>query len=70
MSDGLTEAIYQLQDAQSLKSALLQIQEALETGSMPMSFTIWNDDFVSATMSHICTLMKEKYGIKVPDSEI
>lgn len=70
MNDGLTEAIFQLQDAQSLKSALLQIQDALETGYMPKSFTIWNDDFVSTTMSHICGILKEKYGIKVPDSEI
>lgn len=58
------------QDQRSLVSALLVIQEALETGVMPKSFLIYNDESIGKTMSHIASLMKEKYNIKVPDSEI
>lgn len=58
------------QDQRSLISALLLIQETLETGEMPKSFLIYNDSFIGETMSKIACIMKEKYNIKVPDSEL
>lgn len=70
MNDGLSEAISQFQDAQGMKSALLLIQEALDTGVMPKSFLIFNDDFVSTTMNNITMLLRDKYNIQVPDSEV
>lgn len=58
------------QDQRSLVSALLVIQEALETGVMPKSFLIYNDEFIEKTMSNIARLLRDKYNVKVPDSEI
>lgn len=58
------------QDQRSLISALLVIQEALDTGVMPKSFLIYNDEFIGRTMGNIARLMRDKYDIKVPDSEI
>lgn len=58
------------QDQRSLISALLVIQEALDTGVMPKSFLIYNDEFIERTMGNIARLMRDKYDIKVPDSEI
>lgn len=64
------EAIECVQDQRSLLSALLVIQEALETGEMPKSFLMFNDSWISGTMSNIARIMRDKYRIKVPDSEI
>lgn len=58
------------QDQRSLISSLLLIQEALETGEMPKSFLIYNDSYIGEVMSRIANIMKEKYHIKVPDSEL
>lgn len=58
-----------IQDALSLKSSLLVIEEALESGIYPKTFLLYNDEFIYKAMSDIAKLMKEKYGIKVPDSE-
>lgn len=64
------ETIECVQDTQSLKGALLVIQEALETGVMPKSFILYNDTWISDTMSHIALILRDKYHVKVPASEI
>lgn len=64
------ETIECVQDTQSLKGALLVIEEALETGVLPKSFILYNDTWIDEVMSRIAEVMRTKYGIKVPDSEI
>lgn len=59
-----------VQDSRSLYSALLTIQEALETGVMPKSFLIYNDPDIQPVMCHIAEILKTKYHIEVPDSEL
>lgn len=59
-----------IQDAQSLKSALLIIDEALSTGKYPKSFLIYNDDWIDEMMRNIAYLMKTKYNIDVPSTEL
>ena len=66
----VNELIGCVQDTRSMFSALLTIQEALETGVMPKSFLIYNDGDIDAVMRHIAELLKTKYGVKVPESEI
>ncbi len=55
------------QDARSLQSALLLIEEALETGTMPKSFLIFNDEFNDKSFRTISILMRDKYNIEVPE---
>lgn len=64
------DVLEQLCDGRNLKSALLMILDALETGEMQKSFFIWHDINISDTLSSINEVMKSKYNIKVPDSEI
>lgn len=51
-------------------SALLLIQETLESGVMPKSFLVYNDGDVAVVMRNIANILKEKYGIQVPDTEL
>lgn len=66
----MNELIGCVQDSRSMFSALLTIQEALETGVMPKSFLIYNDADIDTVMRHIAGLLKTKYHIEVPDSEL
>ena len=66
----VNELIGCVQDCRSMFSALLTIQEALETGIMPKSFLIYNDGDIYTVMRHIAELLKTKYGVKVPESEL
>lgn len=59
-----------VQDKSNLFSALLTVQEALETGVMPKSFLIYNDPDIQPVMIHIAEILKTKYHIEVPDSEL
>lgn len=68
--DTVDHAIGIIQDQRSLMSALLTIQEALETGEMPKSFLMFHDEWISEVMSHIAMILRDKYRVKVPDSEI
>lgn len=66
----MNELVGCVQDCRSMFSALLTIQEALETGVMPKSFLIYNDADIDTVMRHIAELLKTKYGVKVPESEL
>lgn len=64
------QVIEELQDAQSLKGALLVILEALDSGHFPQTFFIFHDEWISGMLGEIAQLMKERYSIEVPDSEL
>lgn len=64
------EALACVQDAQSLKGTLLVIEEALDTGVWPKNFILYHDEWIAHIMGDIARIAKEKYGIKVPDSEL
>lgn len=68
MTDGAVVNI--IQDQRSLMSALLVIQEALETGELPKSFLLFHDEWICNTINRIALIMRDKYGIKVPETEI
>lgn len=69
-AETVSHAIGIIQDQRSLMSALLTIQEALETGVMPKSFLMFNDGWISEVMSRIVLILHDKYHIEVPGSEI
>lgn len=64
------DVICAVQDAQSMKGCLLVILEALETGDMPKMFFMFNDEWIDNTMTEIAKMMKEKYNISVPDTNL
>lgn len=68
--EGRNEVLASVQDQKSLMGALLVIEEALETGVWPKSFLLYNDEWITHIMCGIARIAKEKYGIKVPDSEL
>lgn len=64
------EVMKELQDAQGLKGALLVILSALESGEYPPTFFIFHDEWIVEMMSEIAELLRDRYGVKVPDSEV
>lgn len=66
----VSQIISCIQDQRSMFSALLLIQETLESGVMPKSFLVYNDGDVAVVMRNIANILKEKYGIQVPDTEL
>lgn len=69
MSSLVSDAIQEVQDAQSLKGSLLVIQEALETGKWPKSFILYNDSWITDVMQHIAAILSDKYNVEVPATE-
>lgn len=61
------DIIKHAQDEGTMYSALLMIEDALETGVLAKSFLIFNDESIAELMDNIAVIMHEKYGIKVPD---
>lgn len=68
MKDGISDVCSQLQDLQTLKSALLLIQEALETRKLPKNFLIFNETWIMDQLDIIFDLMRN-LGIDVPETE-
>lgn len=58
------------QDVSAMKSLLLVILEALDTGVWPKTFFMFNDLWIEDVKSGITKTLKGKYGISVPDSEL
>lgn len=55
------------QDEGAMYSALLMIEDALETGELAKSFLVFNDDSTAEVLNDIARLMHDKYGIKVSE---
>lgn len=58
------------QDVSAMKSLLLVILEALDTGVWPKAFLMFNDLWIEDVKSGIAKTLKGKYGVSVPDSEL
>ena len=56
-----------VQDNSAMYSSLLMIMEALETGVMPKSFLVYNDNSIDETMDRISQLLHDKAGVEIQD---
>ena len=53
-----------VQDNSAMYSSLLMIMEALETGVMPKSFLVYNDNAIDEAMDRISQLLHDKAGVE------
>ncbi|MCI7597655.1 MAG: hypothetical protein MSS96_02870 [Bacteroidales bacterium] len=56
-----------VQDNSAMYSSLLMIMEALETGVMPKSFLVYNDNAIDEAMDRISQLLHDKAGVEIQD---
>lgn len=56
-----------VQDNSAMYSSLLMIMEALETGVMPKSFLVYNDNAIDEAMDSISQLLHDKAGVEIQD---
>lgn len=56
-----------VQDNSAMYSSLLMIMEALETGVMPKSFLVYNDNAIDEAMDRISQLLHDKAGVVLQD---
>lgn len=56
-----------VQDNSAMYSSLLMIMEALETGVMPKSFLVYNDNAIDEAMNRISQLLHDKAGVEIQD---
>lgn len=56
-----------VQDNSAMYSSLLMIMEALETGVMPKSFLVYNDNAIDEAMDMISQLLHDKAGVEIQD---
>lgn len=56
-----------VQDNSAMYSSLLIIMEALETGVMPKSFLVYNDNAIDEAMDRISQLLHDKAGVEIQD---
>lgn len=67
MMENFKDFIGIVQDNSAMYSSLLMIMEALETGVMPKSFLVYNDNAIDEAMDRISQLLHDKAGVEIQD---
>lgn len=67
MMETFKDIIGIVQDNSAMYSSLLMIMEALETGVMPKSFLVYNDNAIDEAMDRISQLLHDKAGVEIQD---